>query len=194
MLIFTLIGFRGASKSTAFFRDKQLTVGYDVDRLNDTLDELLTDLTRPREHVAPRPQAAPAPAAEPPTPTPDPPAPVPAMPTPPPPPDTRLILEGMIVGGLAACAGRRLAFAIPKLDTGVRGHAAGDVILRQTETWALVGAVLAIWLAGRTRRTGLPRLGMMGCSWAPSPVQWAPRSGHCRSISPSHPSGPATRP
>ena len=35
--------------------------GYDVDRLNETLDELLTDLTRPRENVAtPQPPLEPA--------------------------------------------------------------------------------------------------------------------------------------
>jgi TIR domain len=153
--------------------------GYDVDRLNDTLDELLTDLTRSRENVAPRvaaPEAGPTPAAEPPTPTPGPPTPTPVPATPAPrthaPPDpvltepaplgTRLVLEGMIVGGVTACAARLLAFEIPKLGAGVKGHIAGDVILRHTETWALVGAALAIWLASRTRRTDLSQLGMLG--------------------------------
>jgi hypothetical protein len=142
--------------------------GYDVDRLNDTLDELLTDLTRSRENVAQQP-AAPTPAPDPPTSTPIPATPAPRPPAPPEPvltgptpSGTRLILEGMIVGGAAACVGRLLAFEIPKLGDGVKAHAAGDVILRQTETWALVGAALAIWLAGRTRRADLPRLGMLG--------------------------------
>lgn len=117
---------------------------YDVGRLNSTLDELLTDLTRTRPNVATQ-QPPPGPADEPPTSGPA---------------DGRLILEGMLVGGVAAFAARKLGNEIPE-PTGTAGAIAG-VMLRRAETWAIVGAALAVWLAIRTRRAGLFRLGLWG--------------------------------
>jgi hypothetical protein len=115
---------------------------YDVGRLNGTLDELLADITRPdREVVAP---------PTPPSPSPAPPAP---SPTPPGPSAARLLIEGMLVAGATAYAARWLAEAIPQRG-GDAGEIAG-VILRRGETWALVGAALAVWLSTRTGRTNL---------------------------------------
>jgi len=135
--------------------------GYDIDRLNDTLDGLLTDLTRSRETVAPVPTpsapATPVPAPGPPTPTPtprDPPSGPPAL------SNARLILEGMVVAAIAAYVGRWVFNAIPSPDEDA-GAIAG-VILRRGGTWALTGAALAVWLAIRTGRAGIFRLGLIG--------------------------------
>jgi hypothetical protein len=125
--------------------------GYDVGRLFGALDELLpSDRARP-----------PVPT---PTPTPTPPPP----PTPPPGRGNRLILEGMAVAGLAATAGRALAVKIAgqeAIDNEVwsetREHIVREV-LRRTETLAVVGAALAVWLAMRVLRVDPVRPGLRG--------------------------------
>ncbi len=125
--------------------------GYDVGRLFGALDELLpSDGARPL--VAP-----PTPA---PTPTP--------VPAPPPSRGNRLVLEGMAVAGLAAAAGRALAVKIggqEAIDNEVwsetREHIVRE-ILRRTETLALVGAALAVWLAMRVLRVDPIRPGLRG--------------------------------
>jgi uncharacterized membrane protein len=71
-----------------------------------------------------------------------------------------LILEGMLVGGAAAFAARKLGDAIPS-PSDTAGAIAG-VILRRAETWAIAGAALGVWLAIRTRRADFFRLGMWG--------------------------------
>lgn len=136
--------------------------GYDVDRLNDTLDELLTGLTRPRENVAAAPVAPPASTPVPPVPSPPTPAPRPSDPPPPAPARSgaRLVLEGMVVAGVTAYAARLLFDEIPSPDSDPGAIAA--LIGRRTGTWALTGAALAVWLATRTGKTGLARLGMIG--------------------------------
>ncbi len=113
--------------------------GYDVGRLNSTLDGLLADIGGTGTATPPTPPPGPAQR----------------------PPDWRLLLEGVLVAGLTACAARWLAQEmVPNLN-GNRGEVA-DVILRRGETWALTGAALAVWLGIRTRRTDLLRLGITG--------------------------------
>jgi hypothetical protein len=112
--------------------------GYDVGRLNTALDGLLGETSAVQDTLA-----------EPP-PKPDPPAGT----------GRRLLLEGILVAGATAFAARYLAESIPAVNGNV-GQVAG-VILRRTETWALAGAALAVWLAIRTRRVDPFRLGMTG--------------------------------
>jgi hypothetical protein len=113
--------------------------GYDVGRLNSTLDELLADITWTGTTVE-------------------------TQPPPPGPSGGRLLLEGMLVAGATALAARKLGDLIPG-PAHPAHHTAGaiaSVILRRVETWALTGAALAVWLGIRTRRTDLFRLGMSG--------------------------------
>ena len=127
---------------------------YDVERLHNTLDELLTGLTRPRETVAPAPT--------PPTTTPMP-QPQPAQSSRPPTPTRsglRLILEGAAVAAMVAYAGRWLVNPIPSPDNDALTIA--SVLLRRGGTWALTAAALAVWLSIRTGRTKLVRLGVVG--------------------------------
>jgi TIR domain len=109
---------------------------YDVGRLNGTLDELLADIAKSDGEVATPPTPAPGPSA------------------------TRLLLEGMLVAGVTAYLARWLAEALPQRN-GPAGEIAG-VVLRRGETWALVGAALAVWLATRTGRTDLFRAAVAG--------------------------------
>jgi hypothetical protein len=134
---------------------------YDVGRLNSTLDELLTDLTRNRGTVATQPPA-PRPSEEPPAPGPPEGRPTSARPGPPRPgpSDARLIFEGMLVGGATAFVARRLGNEIPDL-AGTAGVIA-EVMLRRAETWAIAGAALAVWLAIRTGRADFVRSGIRG--------------------------------
>jgi TIR domain len=121
--------------------------GYDVGRLFGTLDELLpSDGARPLV-TSPTPPPAPAP---------------------PPSRGNRLVLEGMAVAGLAAVTGRALAAKISgqeAIDNEVwsetREHIVRE-ILRRTETLALVGAALAVWLAMRVLRVDPVRPGLRG--------------------------------
>jgi hypothetical protein len=129
--------------------------GYDVDRLNDTLDELLTDLTRSREDVAPR-----TPAPEPPTPVPpapDPPAPAHSVTAP---SGMRLVLEGAAVAVVTALLARSLINVNP--EGGGNLTQILGVVLRRGGTWALTGAALAVWLALRTNGFGLARAATTG--------------------------------
>lgn len=115
---------------------------YDVGRLMSTLDELLADITKPRPTVTPPP------------PPPEPPAPEPGLSS------GRLLLEGVLVAGATAYLARRLG---AQIDTATddASEIAG-VILRRGWTWALTGVALAVWLAIRTKRTDLFRLGITG--------------------------------
>jgi hypothetical protein len=126
---------------------------YDVGRLNEALDELLTDLTGGRGTVAPTPDPDP-------TPTPDP------SPSPPGPSNGRLVLEGMLVAGLTALAARGLGELIDlpqrPFEPAHVGTAIATVVVIRALTWALVGAALAIWLGFRTRRTDYVRLALIG--------------------------------
>ncbi|HET9678006.1 MAG TPA: TIR domain-containing protein [Solirubrobacterales bacterium] len=121
---------------------------YDVDRLMSTLDELLPDGAKA---------------------TPQPPPPLPEQP-PPPSLGWRVALEGALVAGITAFFARFVGQAIPNpaeanwkaVVSGVEvpdeesagekiGHIAG-IAGRRTETFALVGGALAIWLARRIWR------------------------------------------
>jgi TIR domain-containing protein len=128
---------------------------YDVERLHTTLDELLTDMTRSRETMAPQ-AAAPEPAIPVP-PQPEPPTPARSIPTS---SGTRLILEGIAVAAVAALLARSLASAIPEGD-GNLAQILG-VVLRRGTTWGLAGATLAVWLALRTGRPDHTRAGVNG--------------------------------
>jgi hypothetical protein len=134
--------------------------GYDVERLHTTLDELLTDMTRDRETMAP---AAPAPELATPVPT-EAPTPLPPVPDPPAPnrgaSGVRLVLEGILVAAFAAYLARWLVDVIPqpKDDPG----ALASLILRRAGTWGLTGAALAVWLAFRRGQTDLLRFGLIG--------------------------------
>lgn len=111
---------------------------YDVGRLVETLEGLL----------APAPSVAPT---------------RPERPAPPPPPAAeetiplgwRMVLEGMAVAALAAFPARLLGELLPA-GNGSNGESDGEIaanigtlVLRRAETLALVGAVLAFWLARR---------------------------------------------
>jgi hypothetical protein len=99
---------------------------YDVGRLMETLDDLLPDAK------APAPLAPPAPSE-----------PVPL--------GWRVVLEGMLVAGAAATAARFLGEELPRGDEDTERIAV--IAVRRTETLAVVGAVLAIWLARRVWHT-----------------------------------------
>jgi hypothetical protein len=117
---------------------------YDVGRLNTRLDELLAEIAGVETGVA---------ASEPEQPRE--PGPEPQGPS-----SGRLLLEGTLVGGAMAYAARWLAQPIPEGE-GTAAEIAG-VVLRRGVTWALVGAALAVWLAMRTRRTNVGRMGTAG--------------------------------
>jgi TIR domain len=141
---------------------------YDVGRLNSTLDVLLDETPEPSQRGS-DPYPTPMPLS-PPTPTPTPATPAAGLPAPA--PDTasasasadlnlRLVLEGMAVAGIAAVVGRLLAGAI-NLSESSDAYKAAEVVLRRGVTWGLVGVALAVWLATRTRRTDLARVGFRG--------------------------------
>lgn len=72
----------------------------------------------------------------------------------------RLVLEGMLLAGVTAFVARGAGGLIDAPD-GTAGTIA-EVVLRRAETWALVGAALAAWLALRTGRPNVLRPGMLG--------------------------------
>lgn len=125
---------------------------YDVGRLNSTLDELLSEEDE-STGLAADPLPTPTSTPVPPTTGGQPPAPAPTSSS------WRLVLEGMLVAGLTALLARWLGGETPGGDdaTEVVG-----VIVRRTETWAAVGAALAVWLASRATRAGLLRVGLSG--------------------------------
>jgi len=111
--------------------------GYDVGRLNTTLDELLGETSAveapitkaeaevERDVVAERSPRLTLPAG-------------------------RLLLEAVLVAGLTAFFARYLAGLIPEQDSNV-GQVVG-IVSRRAVTWALAGAAVAAWLAIRTGR------------------------------------------
>lgn len=110
---------------------------HDVGLLNSTLDELLPDTTGTRGTVATQPAPSPS---------------------------NRRIFEGMLVAGAAAFTARSLADVIdvPRAHTDQAVDFVTRLSLVRAMTWAVAGTALAIWLAARTRRTDLFRLGMYG--------------------------------
>jgi hypothetical protein len=74
------------------------------------------------------------------------------------PPRGRLVLEGVVVGGMAAFVARWMGDLLFPEATDTAGRIVG-VILRRTETWAVAGAALAIWLTLRAGGDDLFRRG-----------------------------------
>lgn len=104
---------------------------YDVGRLMGALDDLLPDASPVRGTV---PDLAPPPP--------------PAEPIP---LGWRMIVEGMLVAGATATAARFLGEELPRGSDDAERIAV--IVVRRTETLALVGAVLAVWLARRIWHT-----------------------------------------
>jgi TIR domain len=100
---------------------------YDVGRLMAALDELMPDSPPAHRPVPPSAPSEPVPLG------------------------WRMILEGMLVAGATATAARFLGEALR--DGKDDGERIALITLRRTETLALVGAVLAIWLARRVWHT-----------------------------------------
>jgi len=127
---------------------------YDVGRLTDTLDELLDGYTgfgtkRPEPVTPPPPPARPEPVA-------------PSL------SPVQWLAEGVAVAAITGFLGRSLSQALPQLD---KKNDAGEVdtiieafntATRQSLTWALVGAALAIWLGARNRRADFTYLALLG--------------------------------
>jgi hypothetical protein len=105
----------------------------DVARLNGTLDELLVDGTRTDTTIVETESDRPG---------------------------GRLVLEGLLVAGAAAIAARTIGNLIP--DSHETARALTSVVARRLETWALVGAALAVWLGRRTGSPDLLRLAVLG--------------------------------
>jgi hypothetical protein len=111
---------------------------YDVGRLMEALDELLPD-SRPARGPAPTPPPAPS-------------EPIPL--------GWRLVLEGMLLAGGTAVVGRLVGQLLPsggkpkdsESPREVAEHVT-SIVMRRTETLALIGAALAIWLARRVWQT-----------------------------------------
>jgi TIR domain len=122
---------------------------YDVNRLLETLDELLPEMSRSQaaqvrkatEGTEPTSSVLPRAVV-----------------------DWRLALEGMLVAGMTAVAARLLTQAIPapaEVNHGGPGGPSqgetalhiGGLVLRRTTTTAVIGIVLAVWLASRIGRS-----------------------------------------
>ncbi len=121
--------------------------GYDVGRLNTRLDELLGETSAVGTKVITADLEREPAVTQPPSPGPS----IGAG---------RLILEGVLVAGVAAFFGRYLAGLIPEADSDV-GQVVG-IVSRRGVTWGLAGAALAVWLAIRTRRADPFGPGMTG--------------------------------
>jgi len=110
---------------------------YDVGRLLTALDERVTDETELRAMTA---RASSDAELNP-------------QPLPPEPPGWRLALEGALLAGLAGAAARIPAglIDIPSAESGDTAKQIGALVARQTGIGAVVGLVLAAWLAARMR-------------------------------------------
>jgi TIR domain-containing protein len=109
--------------------------GYDVGRLMSALDELLPDRPEPEEATEP------------------------AEPPPPASPRWGLALEGALLGGITAWVGRALLEAIISFKEQQDGEDRRETVehivselARRTSVAALVGVVLAAWIAMRIRK------------------------------------------
>lgn len=102
--------------------------GYDVGRLMKTLAPLMPGASQARGPI-PEPPPGPEPV----------------------PLGWRMILEGMLVAGATATAARFLGEELPRGSDDAERIAV--IVVRRTETLALVGAVLAVWLARRVWHT-----------------------------------------
>jgi TIR domain-containing protein len=103
---------------------------YDVGRLMSALDQPLAELTRTDTAVAAAEARAPRPSSG------------------------RLILEGMLVGGLAALVANALALDLVPNPAAAASEAGAiaRVLSRRAGTWAAVGVALGLWLALRAGR------------------------------------------
>jgi TIR domain len=128
---------------------------YDVGRLNSTLDVLLDEVPEPPETGA-DPYPTPMPIS-PPTP-----APTPAATGEPAREPSRLILEGVVVAGVAAVLTRLLVGNRDFISKDETAYNIVETALRRGVTWALVGVALAVWLGIRVKRTDLGRLAWIG--------------------------------
>ncbi len=115
--------------------------GYDVGRLNTTLDDLLGETGAVRETVeAPGTAEATLPAA--------------GIST------ARLLIEGMLIAGASAFVMRYLdlGFGFSKEPNGHVAH----VTMTRAVVWAVVGAALAAWLTFRSGKTNFVGAGAAG--------------------------------
>jgi hypothetical protein len=119
---------------------------YDIGRLLTALEDRVAE-TRAWE-PAPEPPAPPAPPA--------PPSPARARPTP------RVLLEAALVAGATGFAARWAGELIPT-DFETEAAEFATKVLRRTETWALVGAMLSIWITVlRGEHSQIARRGLIG--------------------------------
>jgi hypothetical protein len=127
---------------------------YDVGRLIQALDELLVGAPAVEQVPAPEPPERPEPR---------PPA---RAPWPPNGSTQRLVGEAVLVAGVVAFFANWIAWGLfadvggpPTIDIAKK---IAYAIARRTETWAIVGAGVAVWLAARTHRGDLVRCGVRG--------------------------------
>jgi TIR domain len=119
---------------------------YDIGRLVAALEERVAETQMWEQEPGPEPQPEP----------PAPPSPGRSRPTP------RVLLEAALVAGATGFAARWFGELIP---TDYESDAAefATKVLRRTETWALVGAMLAVWITALRGQRGLiPRRGLIG--------------------------------
>lgn len=98
---------------------------YDIGRLIAALETILAAATSTHPTVIDAPAAPPAPRVS---------------------PALRLVVDGMLIAGLAALTARWVDPISPADQTTDAGKIAAS-ILRRTVTWAVLGAALAIWLS-----------------------------------------------
>jgi hypothetical protein len=142
---------------------------YDVGRLNSTLDVLLDEVPEPEErgsepYPTPMPMSPPTPVPTPATPAPEQSPPARQAPSAPTSGNLnlRLIVEGMLVAGVAAVLGRLLMGNRNIFDKEEAAYNILETTIRRGVTWGVVGVSLAIWLGIRLKRTDLGRLTWIG--------------------------------